>query len=481
MKVRVDHKIRISRQELQEISPAVEKLILEALSIPNVEREKQMEQNIWGWQQLPEKIDLWEWDNSTAHLVLPRGFLINLLEGLSSFGISWDVTDERIFEPELPMPEKAISLRRWQIPAVDAIQYFQQGIWKAPAGSGKTVGVLEAVRRLCSPSIVLVNTKDILYQWKDRAKQFLGDDFSVGLIGDGLFEVNDFLTIATVQTLNSRFDEFERDGFFDQFSFMCLDECHHATAETYRKLVDRFSSHVRIGVSATPDKTGDFALATNILGPIFHETKRGDVENLIKPEIFKVMTTFSFPFHSRKGSRPSNYPQLLGCLIADEDRNNLIIKSIMIDEGSHALVVSKRLEHLNTLNIMLRQAGYSHQTYMLTGKETSAIRSEVIENISRSPGVVFSTLADEALDIPRLDSLYLVFPQRNTGLIEQQVGRICRSHPNKARAVVFDFADPLVGVLDNQWRVRRLEVYQPHGYTITPVRMTDVMAYELSA
>jgi superfamily II DNA or RNA helicase len=475
VKIHVDHKIRIARQEIPE---SIQEYLLEALSIPNIERQKQMEQGIWGWQQLPEKIDLWEWDHTSSHLVMPRGFLVNLLNGLNNLEIPWEIIDNRVWEPDLPMPTERIDLRPWQTPAVAQIAFHQQGIWKAPAGSGKTVGVLEAIRRSKSPSIVLVNTKDILYQWRDRAKTFLGEDFPVGLIGDGLFDVNDFLTISTVQTLHSRFEELERGGFFDQFSFMCLDECHHATADTYRKLVDRFSACIRIGVSATPDKTGDFALATNVLGPIFHETLKKDVGNLIEPEIFKVKTNFTFPFRERKGRTPSNYPDLLKCLIADEDRNALIVKSIMIDEGSHALVVSKRLEHLATLQRMLLAANYSHATYTLTGKESSALRAEVIQYISERPGVVFSTLADEALDIPRLDSLFLVFPQRNTGLIEQQVGRICRSHPDKDRAVVFDFADSNVGVLDNQWRVRRTQVYQPHGYSIGLVNTNDVMEYE---
>jgi superfamily II DNA or RNA helicase len=475
MIVRVDHKLRIDRKE---IPSQVENSILEALSIPNMERQKAMEQNLWGWKEMPRTIDLWR--HVKGELIMPRGFLSSLLKGLAAYGVEYELNDQRVHDNDLPMPDP-IDLHSWQEPAVRAIRMFEQGIWKAPAGSGKTVGVLEAIRRCKGPSIVLVNTKDILWQWQDRAKKFLGAGFPLGQIGDNVFEISPYLTIATAQTLHSRYDRLVADGFFDYFSFVCLDECHHATAETYNRLVNRFSARYRIGVSATPDKTGDFDLAINVLGPIFHETHRKDVESIVAPEIFKVSTNFSFKFKRQNGKRPSNYPQLLAHLISDPERNALIVKSLMINEGAHALVVSKRIEHLEILKERLVRAGYSKPILMMTGDTSNEDRQAIVGIAKSKPCVILSTLADEALDIPRLDSLFLVYPQRNPGLIEQQVGRICRSHPGKERPQVFDFADPLVGPLDSQWKSRRSHVYRPHGYDVTQVSAEHIMAYEIGS
>jgi superfamily II DNA or RNA helicase len=478
--IRIDHKLRVVWSQLP---PEVIDLIVAALTIPNIERQKAMEQDLWGWRQMPETINLWNWclasdgDRPYSYLVMPRGFLPNLTFGLDELDIPYEFDDRRVFEA-IPAWGEKISLYPWQVPAVEAIIRNTDGIWKAPAGSGKTVGVLEAIRRLNCPSVVLVNTKDILYQWRDRAKEFLGSDFPVGLIGDGHFEISDFLTIATAQTLHRRFDRLERDGFFEQFSFLCLDECHHATAETYNNIVDRFECRHRIGVSATPDKTGDFALATNVLGPIFHETKREDVDSIVKPCVFKISTNFSFEYQGRKGRRPSNYPQLLKNLVWDVGRNVLIAKSIMLNSEGHTLVVSKRLQHLENLIERLQLLGYPHLMLKMTGQESAEARGDVIEYATKHPCAIFSTLADEALDIPRLDRLFLVFPQRNTGLIEQQVGRIARSHPDKSEAKVFDFADMKVGPLEVQWRIRRIQVYQQYGYPVTTVMASDILKFE---
>jgi superfamily II DNA or RNA helicase len=94
-----------------------------------------------------------------------------------------------------------------------------------------------------------------------------------------------------------------------------------------------------------------------------------------------------------------------------------------------------------------------------------------------NPSILFSTLADEALDIPRLDSIFLVFPQRNPGLIEQQIGRICREHPAKQSTSVFDFVDNNVGPLNAQWMVRRKIVYEANDYDIHVVTSRQIMDY----
>jgi superfamily II DNA or RNA helicase len=64
----------------------------------------------------------------------------------------------------------------------------------------------------------------------------------------------------------------------------------------------------------------------------------------------------------------------------------------------------------------------------------------------------------------------LPFPQKNAGLVTQQVGRVEREHPDKADALIYDFADMNVGPLEKQWRVRRFEVYEPRGYKIETLR-----------
>jgi superfamily II DNA or RNA helicase len=464
--VLIDHKLRV---RLADLPDGATGMLMEALSIPNLAREKAKKMDEWGWQKMPEFIKLYEIDfpmGETTELVMPRGFLDQFATGMVAFDAQIELREGRHWHKILKIGNP-VNFKPWQAKQVEALLAWEQGILKAPAGSGKTVEILGAIQQLACKSLVIVNTKDILWQWQARAEKFLGPDYPVGQIGDGVFDVSPYLTIATAQTIHSRFDQLESDGFFDAFSFVCLDECHHATAETYNKVLNRFSARYRVGVSATPDKTGDFELAKCVLGPIIHNVHPHDVDNLIRPRVIRVPTKFGFHFRGHKSRyQRSNYGEMIQTIITDPDRNRQIVKWVMHYQGHHQLLVSKRLEHLSILEDLLAVEGFKDPIYKLTGQDSNEDRSVAVTALREAPGLLLSTLADEALDIPRLDRIHLPFPQKNSGLVTQQVGRVEREHSDKGEAIIIDYVDGNVGPLDKQWKTRRFEVYEPRGYKI---------------
>jgi superfamily II DNA or RNA helicase len=470
----IDYRLRV---RLSELPPGVAEHIMEALSIPNLAKQKALDQFVWGAERMPDTIELYEIEGE--YLVMPRGFAADYAQGMRDMGLEITWTDRRQFEAKFRIGQKP-NLHPWQISAVQVMKELQQGIYKAPAGSGKTVAVLALIQQLACKSLIIISALDVAWQWRARAIEHLGEHYPVSQIGDQIFDVSSYLTVATAQTLSSRFDALEAEGFFDQFSLVCLDECHHAQADTYRRLLDRFSARYRLGVSATPEKTGAFALAVNVLGPIIHETKSDAVDTLQKPEVVRIPTKFRFGFQGRRGRyTPSNWPQLIQALVSNQERNQIIVNTIVENAGHHQLVVSKRLEHLDILHSMLIDEGFADPIVTITGQDSNEARQEAKALAETSPCVLLSTLADEAMDIPRLDRLHLPFPQRNAGLVTQQVGRIERKHPDKkcdgeaAAAVIFDYTDN-VGPLEAQWRVRHLEVYKRRGYRVTTRRAQPV-------
>lgn len=52
-----------------------------------------------------------------------------------------------------------------------------------------------------------------------------------------------------------------------------------------------------------------------------------------------------------------------------------------------------------------------------------------------------TTIADEGLDIPRLDTLIMATPSSSLGRVEQRVGRIMRPATDKQAPLVFDLRD----------------------------------------
>jgi superfamily II DNA or RNA helicase len=462
----VDYKIRLPLERLDE---GLRDVLLEALTIPNLEKEKARKLDIWGWQQMPDDIQLYMIDDDDV-LIMPRGYASYLVEGLESMGLQIHFEDRRTWKSGFRLGNKP-KPRPHQVEAVAALKAAEQGIYKAPTGSGKTVTMLMLIRELGCKALVIVNTKDIMWQWMRRAEEHLGPSFPVGQVGDGKMDISDRLTIATAKTLHSRREQLEADGFFDEFSFVCLDECHHATADTYSALLDRFSARYRFGTSATPDKTGDYALSLNILGPVVHESDFDGME----PVIVRLETDFHFSFQGHKSRfQRSNYPALVSAITDNRKRNELIVKSIMRESGHRCLVLSRRLDHLDTLAFMLEDAGWEWPIHHHRGSTTSSERKEIEAAVTASPCAIFSTLADEALDIPALDRAWLTFPQRNTGGVTQQVGRVLRWHDGKEDAIVYDVCDKLVPVLYGQFRQRRAEVYDTAGWEVVPMKEADL-------
>lgn len=438
---------------------------------------------------MPNEISLWSYDNYEVRI--PRGLAHQLNNFAESYGHKIEWEDRRTYSEESVHSElDEISVRVYQYTAIDSILKAEQGYWKSPPGSGKTVAVLEAIRRSGQKSLVIVNTTNIAEQWRERARTFLRRD--VGLIGDGHIDLQD-ITIAMQQTLWSRIDEFD----FDQWGFVCLDECHHLPAETFTEVLSRFPARYRIGVSGTPAKNfGWKPLLEATLGPQIHETKKETLVNqgwLIKPIVEAHYTGFTFPFFSThehfgykqnkkclepfctrdndKKRHGNNYQEMVSALVKDDDRNLRISANIWREliQGHCVLVLSRRLGHLSDLRNMteerLELERKSQKTFMLTGKETTEERMTVAELADKGSCVIFSTLADEALDIPRIDRIHLAYPSRNPDLIRQQIGRGERPHPDKTDVIVYDYVDS-AGPLQNQYRERAREVYTQEGLKV---------------
>ena len=63
-------------------------------------------------------------------------------------------------------------------------------------------------------------------------------------------------------------------------------------------------------------------------------------------------------------------------------------------------------------------------------------------------------LAKEGLDIPRLDRLFLVSPQKDYAVVTQSVGRIARKADGKTDAVCYDYVDD-IQFCENQFKRRK--------------------------
>lgn len=359
--------------------------------------------------------------------------------------------DPRIIDRRQTLPPVDFSfqgsLRPYQEEAIAALGQRDFGVLEAGTGSGKTVIALALIARRKQPTLVLVHTKELLYQWAERARAFLGVE--AGLIGDGNFSIAP-LTIAIVNSAKKRLAELP-----DKFGQLCVDECHRVPASLFTEVVSAFHCRYLLGLSATAfRRDGLTGLISIYLGDRAFKVETEELHAsgaVLKPEFIQRPTEFRYVYRG-------NYQALMKALTGDAARNQLIVEEIAREATTAAgtiLVVSDRVRHCEELSALLEKQGI--HSAVLTGKLPAEQRTALVEEIRRGGiKVLISTvqLIGEGFDCPDLATLFLTTPIKFTGRLLQVVGRILRPAQGK-QPRVYDYVDP-VGVLSSSAQSRWL-------------------------
>jgi superfamily II DNA or RNA helicase len=466
--VRIDDHLHVRKYDLP---IGHEAAIKERLTIPNGAKEAALKRRQWGAQDMPDSLLLYRDDGPM--LILPRGFAAELRAGIEFSGheMRWD---DQTSAPSLLLDQlvhQRPKLRPEQEKASKALFHHQQGVLQAPTSSGKTIVVLESWRRTGLRGLILVEKAGLAKQWIERAREHLG--IEVGLIGEGEWDEKP-LTVAMLQTLHRR--EIGPD-WWRRFGFTAIDEVHHACAETYAEVVSHVCSRYLIGVTATPlEGQWEQPLLTNTIGPIFHITTGEELRRAglrVAPMIKRVHTGWRWVTANKREENLVDtkviYRYAIAALERDEARVDVIANTIIAQPAECAqLVVSKRLGYLELIRSFLESGGYEGAIYMMRGAESGDRRTEIAQLADAGGCVILATVADEGVDIPRLDRVHLTWPQRKALTITQQIGRVLRSHPDKRGVVVFDYCDD-EGMMVAQSQAR-LRVYRQAGYAVEEER-----------
>jgi superfamily II DNA or RNA helicase len=233
-----------------------------------------------------------------------------------------------------------------------------------------------------------------------------------------------------------------------------VDECHRAAGSPtalsqFYKVLNNLAAPHKYGLSATVHRAdGMIASTYALLGPVVHEISRETVADKIMPVAIKAI-----PTEATLGTDCLNtdgtlcYTKIVNHLCNDIERNVLIVKTIDAEGDRPSLILSDRIEHLETLMAMLPDF-LRLKAVMIDGKMTSKKgkleRQEALENMrSGRKKYLFATykLAKEGLDVPCLERLYLTTPQTDYAIVTQSIGRIARTSRGKEQPVCIDFVD----------------------------------------
>ena len=119
-------------------------------------------------------------------------------------------------------------------------------------GTGKTVTAVMDAKRCGGRTLFLAHTQELVNQAADTFRN-LWPEVTVGRYMEAIKEPDAHVVCGSVQSVALHLEDFREDAF----SYLIVDEAHHAAADTYQKILAYFHPAFTLGLTATPERTDD--------------------------------------------------------------------------------------------------------------------------------------------------------------------------------------------------------------------------------
>ena len=427
----------------------------ENLIIPNPQYRERERRGLWVGNT-PKYLWLYHVDGSD--LIVPTGVGKQVRQFLSEKDqISIHLADNGILDYKGTIP-----LYDYQKEAVETMGHASCGILQSPCGSGKTQMGIALAAMLGRKVLWVTHTQDLLTQSKTRAEQYFSPE-TLGTITAGKAQVGSHMTFATVQTL-CRID---LEQFRYTWDVVIVDECHRLAGSPtqvtmFYKVMNSLAARHKYGLSATVHRSDGMIKSTfAVLGPVIYKVPDEAVaDKTMQVRILQRNTGITVSRSCLDTDGTLDYNGLLSYLGENRERNEMIVKDLVSQKGHSCLILASRLEQLRNIRDLLPDELRGTSAMIdgsMTSKKGKAEREAAIEDMRTGrKKILFASfgLAKEGLDIPRLDRLFLVSPQKDYAVVTQSIGRIARKAEGKNDAVCYDYVDD-IQFCENQFKRRK--------------------------
>jgi superfamily II DNA or RNA helicase len=407
-------------------------------------------------------------ENLDRHVALPRGCLPDLRDLADRHGVTLSLDDLRVEGASVDARFHG-ELTPLQSQALKSLVAHDTGVFVAPPGVGKTIVAIALIARRGRSTLVLVNRRHLLEQWRSQLALFLGvDQADIGLIGGNEGKKRKKTGSVDVAMVQALVKPDRVDDIVAEYGQVIVDECHHASSVSYERLLAETRGRYVVGLTATPQRRdGHQAIMQMQLGPIRFEVPPRSLA-ATRPFRHKLIvreTTFRL---GDENTEPT-ITQIYGRLAADEERNAAILEDVIgtLAEGRCPVVLTQRREHVDWF--ARRIAPYVRTVAVLKGGMGRRAEKHARDSLTglRASGstvlVATGPYIGEGFDDVHLDTLFLAMPISWKGTLAQYVGRLHRVHPGKQEVRVFDYVDKAVPMLARMFG-KRLRSYRAIGY-----------------
>ena len=335
-----------------------------------------------------------------------------------------------------------LELREYQQEALDSLAAMRQNretiaLLYHATGTGKTVTAVMDAKRCGGRVLFVAHTMELVNQAYNTFRD-LWPEVSVGKFADNLKEPNAHVVCGSIQSVALNLDQFREDAF----DYMIIDEAHHASADTYQKVLSYFKPQFTLGLTATPERADDI----NILDIFKNTAHKLDIQTAV--EIGALVPVRCIRIHTNIDMTKVRFNSVqynirdLDVKICVTERNQLIVDTWLdYVKDKRTVVFCASVKHAEQIAELFRAAGVS--AIAVSGSMKTSERNEQLAKFASGEIKVLCAcdLLNEGWDCPQTEVLFMARPTMSKVLYTQQLGRGMRTSEGKDHLMVFDFVD----------------------------------------
>lgn len=364
----------------------------------------------------------------------------------------------------------------------------------AATGTGKTIlsalDFRSLTEQMDDPSLLFVAHRNrILSQARAAFAATMRSSRFGEFLADGETPQRWKHVFASIQTLSRSWIDRIDPAHFD---VVIIDEFHHASARTYRQVLEALKPKELIGLTATPERSDGTNVAHMFFdGRVATELRLWDALDA------DLLVPFHY-FGISDGTDLSGLEVKQGDYAAS-DLDRLYVESAQSE--ARLRIIFEELEEKIADPRRMRALGFcaskKHARFMadafnraniaavvLVGEDDEQTRNTAVEQLldkDHPLAIIFTVdIFNEGVDIPEVDTILMLRPTQSPTLFQQQLGRGLRRAPGKALLTVLDFVgnqsrlyrfDRKYSVFARSGRLKQVELEQefpdlPPGCTI---------------
>ena len=307
----------------------------------------------------------------------------------------------------------------------------------AAAGSGKTyLAAFDALNFNAKRLLYIVHEGSILRKALETFQDVFGSTVSYGIFNGESKEFDADFVFATNLTMHKSLGLFSKDDF----DYIIIDECHHAAATTYKKVISYFEPEFLLGLTATPERMDNqdvFGLFDKNV-PYELRLREAIINDLIVPFRYYGIRDQLVDYGLNKNEERRMIAQ-----IASESHCDFIEKEIEAHRPSGKLKALAFCRNVTHARMMCEAMGERFRTAYLTGANNIGERIRAYNDLQSDKvdlEILFTVdILNEGVDIPGVNMVLFLRPTESSTVFIQQLGRGLRKYDSKPYVTVLDF------------------------------------------